>query len=117
MIFDELCAPRSLGSIDPETGLCSNFGYLLTKTCLMPRDPSIMGSIVSAFKRAQDCPPRDRLLRLRSLFAASTSTLSYGEWKGAYSDTSKVRFFTFEPLLSPCRHPGFACFGHYCRTC
>uniref|UniRef100_A0A183T867 Calpain catalytic domain-containing protein n=1 Tax=Schistocephalus solidus TaxID=70667 RepID=A0A183T867_SCHSO len=89
LLFDELCAPRSLGPIDPETGLCSNFGYLLTKTCLMPRDPSIMGSIVSAFKRAQDCPPRDRLLRLRSLFAASTSTLSYGEWKGAYSDGSK----------------------------
>ncbi|BHF73083.1 Calpain-6 [Sparganum proliferum] len=89
LLFDELCAPRSLGSIDPETGLCSNFGYLLTKTCLMPRDPSIMGSIVAAFKRAQDCPPRDRLLRLRSLFSASTSSLSYGEWKGAYSDVSK----------------------------
>ncbi|VDO07631.1 unnamed protein product [Rodentolepis nana] len=62
---DELCAPRRLGSVDQATGLCSNHAYMLTKTCVVPKDPSAMGAVLTALKLTKDTP-KDRLLRLRS---------------------------------------------------
>ncbi|VDD74167.1 unnamed protein product [Mesocestoides corti] len=86
--FEELCAPRCLGCVDPATGLCSNYAYMLTKTCLVPRDLSVKGAVLSALKITQD-PPKERLLRLRSVLTVASKSSSFGEWKGSYSDSSK----------------------------
>ncbi len=59
----------------------------------MPRDATVKGAVMSAFKLFNDSgtPPRERLLRLRSVLTVSSKSTSFGEWKGAYSDSSKVR--------------------------
>ncbi|KAM7535242.1 hypothetical protein Aperf_G00000091997 [Anoplocephala perfoliata] len=85
--IDELCAPRHLGTIDPVTGLCSNYAYMLTKTCLVPQDSSAMGTVLSALKFTQEAP-KNRLLRLRSVLTVQPRTASFGEWKGPYSEFS-----------------------------
>ncbi|CDI98218.1 calpain 5 [Echinococcus multilocularis] len=86
--FDMMCAPRRLGTIDQVSGLCSNYAYMLTKTCLVPRDPSAMGAVLSALRITQDAP-KDRLLRLRSVLTVHSKATSFGEWKGAYSESSQ----------------------------
>lgn len=85
---DALCAPRRLGSVDHASGLCSNYAYMLTKTCVVPKNPSAMGAMLSALKITQDTP-KDRLLRLRSVITVQSKTTSFGEWKGAYSEGSQ----------------------------
>nr|CDS29264.1 calpain 5 [Hymenolepis microstoma] len=87
-VSDELCAPRRLGSVDHASGLCSNYAYMLTKTCVVPKDPSAMGAMLSALKITQDTP-KNRLLRLRSVITVQSKTTSFGEWKGAYSEGSQ----------------------------
>ncbi|VUZ53660.1 unnamed protein product [Hymenolepis diminuta] len=86
--FDELCAPRRLGSVDHASGLCSNYAYMLTKTCVVPKDPSAMGAILSALKITQNAP-KNRLLRLRSVLTVHSKSTSFGEWKGAFSEGSQ----------------------------
>ncbi|KAL5108993.1 Calpain-5 [Taenia crassiceps] len=86
--FDEMCAPRRLGTIDQVSGFCSNYAYMLTKTCVVPRNPTAMGTVLSAFKITQDAP-KDRLLRLRSVITIQSKATSFGEWKGAYSEGSQ----------------------------
>lgn len=87
--FDEMCAPRRLGTIDQVSGFCSNYAYMLTKTCVVPRNPTAMGIVLSAFRITQDAP-KDRLLRLRSVLTIHSKATSFGEWKGAYSEGSQV---------------------------
>ncbi|KAL5970867.1 Calpain-5 [Taenia solium] len=86
--FDEMCVPRRLGTIDNVSGFCSNYAYMLTKTCVVPRNPTAMGAVLSAFKITQDAP-KDRLLRLRSVLTIQSKATSFGEWKGAYSEGSQ----------------------------
>uniref|UniRef100_A0A0R3VTJ8 Calpain catalytic domain-containing protein n=1 Tax=Taenia asiatica TaxID=60517 RepID=A0A0R3VTJ8_TAEAS len=86
--FDEMCAPRRLGTIDNVSGFCSNYAYMLTKTCVVPRNPTAMGVVLSAFKITQDAP-KDRLLRLRSVLTIQSKATSFGVWKGAYSEGSQ----------------------------
>ncbi|KAM3176768.1 hypothetical protein ACTXT7_005836 [Hymenolepis weldensis] len=88
--FDELCAPRRLGSVDHASGLCSNYAYMLTKTCVVPKDPSAVGAILSALKITQNIP-KNRLLRLRSVLTIHSKSTSFGEWKGAFSEGSQMQ--------------------------
>lgn len=70
---------------DSETGLCSNYGYLLTRVAVVPKDLGVLGALKDLFRRAGDCPIRARLFRLRCPLTVMEGGLGLGEWKGPYS--------------------------------
>lgn len=78
---------------------------MLTKTCIVPKDPTAMGAVISAFKINKDAP-KNRLLRLRSILTVQSKTNSFGEWKGAYSEGSQASFVI-------CFHN---CFFRFCNS-
>nr|CAH8822455.1 unnamed protein product [Trichobilharzia regenti] len=73
---------------DKESGLCLNYGYLLTRVCAVPKDLSVFAAFKDIFRRAGDCPIQARLMRLRCPLTMVDGGCGQGEWKGPYSSAS-----------------------------
>ncbi|VEL11850.1 unnamed protein product [Protopolystoma xenopodis] len=74
------------------SGLLPGHPYLVTRLIVVPENTSMLGAILDAFRPAASCRPKAHLARLQCPLITETGGVGIGEWKGAWSEGSKVTF-------------------------